>query len=218
MNFSDLPAKLAAIAPSIEHAIRNGVGFLFVGAPGTTATMIARRLPGLFPDLTREQTEILSGIQRSYYKQPDREPPTERPLRAPHHSARAAVMSGHLHRDYPGEVEMASFGVLYLDDLPDFSIETIKATARTITERDDLGPVLIAASACPCPCGMTGVPREWCSCTKGMIDRHMEHLGRYTTQLGLVQIELPYVTMADLNRRGGIDNTEIVRRRLWGVA
>ncbi|WP_143218627.1 YifB family Mg chelatase-like AAA ATPase, partial [Achromobacter xylosoxidans] len=143
--------------------------------------MLAARLPGLLPPLARsEALEVaavaaLAGLSDAPAGQP--------PFRAPHHSATAAALVGGGSRPHPGEISLAHHGVLFLDELPEFSRRTLEALREPL----ETGRVVIAralraaqfparfqlvAAMNPCPCGWRGHPGRPCACTPDQVARY----------------------------------------------
>lgn len=156
---------------------------LFSGPPGSGKTMLARRLPGLLPPLTVEEalevTRIHGGVQQVGADALVR----RRPFRAPHHTASFAALVGGGSRPLPGEVSLAHKGVLFLDELPEFSSYALEALrepleTRTITiaraQTTQTFPcdLQLVCAMNPCPCGYFGDPRRPCRCSTLAAERY----------------------------------------------
>ncbi len=162
---------------------------LLIGPPGTGKSLLARRLPGLLPPLgTQEMIEITRIHALSGRGGPARSGLIrERPFRAPHHSASAVALVGGGPWAKPGEVALAHHGVLFLDELAEFSRQALEALREPIEEgritvaraRESVeypARFMLVAATNPCPCGFRGHPRRECLCTPLMLGRYAQRL------------------------------------------
>ena len=226
-DFSDIRGQDQAI-DAVVDAVRDRAPLLLSGPPGTGKTMIARRLPGLLPELTdHERIWIRAEFQ---YLDQYRGQAIERPFRAPHHTISAAALtSGRplygetlpavqvtcrckqaindrcqwhtLPRAIvptAGEARLARFGVLFLDELHEFTRAAIDGLARTMREMGDQAPYLVA-SANPCACGWRGFSVRECTCSDATVARHVERVQSACSQLRIVRrVDIGPVTLHDL--------------------
>ncbi len=161
---------------ALEIAAAGGHNILLTGTPGAGKTMLARAVPSILPPLSQaESIEVTRIYSTSGLLTPKQAVVTERPFRAPHHSASAASLVGGGKNPRPGEVSLAHRGVLYLDELPEFpryALEGLRQPLedRTVTVSRALGSVtfpaqfMLVASQNPCPCGFLGDTEKTCSC------------------------------------------------------
>ena len=165
---------------ALEISASGGHNLLFYGPPGTGKTMLASRLPGILPPLNNQQALEVASIY-SVAGKGLRQPIWARPFRAPHHTASSAALVGGGSSPRPGEISLAHQGVLFLDELPEFS-RSVLEVLREPMESGEINISRVAAQVCypanfqliaamnPCPCGYLGSPR--CRCTPDQITRY----------------------------------------------
>jgi len=171
---------------ALEIAASGGHNLLLFGPPGTGKTLLASRLPGILPAPSAE--DALTGLAlRSFYHSTDAGAWFKRPFRSPHHNATSAALIGGGSKPRPGEVSMAHGGVLFLDELPEFSRNALEV----LREPMESGEVTISrashkityparfqlvAAMNPCPCGFDGDPEQNCRCTANQIQRYRQRI------------------------------------------
>jgi magnesium chelatase family protein len=211
---------------AMEVAAAGGHNLLFVGAPGSGKTMLARRMPSILPSMTSDEalevTKLysVSGLLRDRSRLV-----VTRPFRSPHHtvSARALVGGGSVPR--PGEVSLAHCGVLFLDELPEFprsalevlrqpledACVTVSRTAGTITYP---AKFMLLASLNPCPCGYHGDVVRGCSCSPNAIARYLSKLSGPLLDRIDMHVEVPRLPYEDMARRAPAESSRAVRGRV----
>lgn len=218
-----------AVKRAMEVAAAGRHNLLMVGSPGSGKTMLARRMPTILPDLTLEESLAITRMYSICGLLPEGQPlMTERPFRAPHHTASPQSIIGGGRVPRPGEVSLAHNGVLFLDELPEFSRDVREALRQPLEDKvvtvsrvqgrmDFDASFQLVAAMNPCPCGYLGDPLKRCSCTPYQVSRYMGRVSGPLLDRIDMQVNVQRVEFADLNGAERPESSAVIKERVMAA-
>ncbi|MNK79284.1 Competence protein ComM [compost metagenome] len=224
-DFSEVKGQEQA-RRALEVSAAGGHNAMLVGAPGSGKTMLARRLPGILPPLSREECLEVSKIYSTAgLLTGDLPLVTRRPFRSPHHSISPAGLVGGAANARPGEISLSHLGVLFLDEFNEFSRSVLEVMRQPLEDRKvtisrarvsltyPAAFTLVAASN-PCPCGYRGDALKPCSCSELQAERYWSRLSGPLLDRIDLQIAVPRLPEDDLLSHRAAESSERIRERV----
>lgn len=224
-DFSDVKGQQLA-KRALEVAAAGGHNIILIGSPGCGKSMLAKCLPSILPPLTsQEALEVSKVYSVAGLLSKEKSLITSRPFRAPHHTASPASIIGGGLTPSPGEVTLATHGILFLDELPEYRRDVLESLRQPLEERmvtiSRVSAVItypakfqLVAAANPCYCGYYGDRLRECTCTPYQVNKYRSKISGPLLDRIDLQVEVPRLEFQEIQDKKQEESSEEVRQRV----
>lgn len=228
IDFADVKGQTVA-KRALEIAVAGGHNVLMIGPPGAGKTMLAKCVPTIMPAMTFEEAiEVTKVHSVAGILDSDVGIVTTRPFRTPHHTTTVPALVGGGAKARPGEVSLANYGVLFLDEMPEYSrhaLETLrqpledrKVTVSRVAQTVEYpANFMLIASMNPCPCGNYGSKTQICRCTPQQIHSYVSKLSGPLMDRIDLQIEVDNISFDEFRSKGEQETSATIKERVNAV-
>lgn len=224
VDFSEVHGQLL-LRRATEIAVAGQHNILYIGPAGTGKTMVAQRIPTIMPSLSVEENLEISKIYSICGELPPSSPLlTRRPFRSPHHSISPQALAGGGRNPKPGEMSLASRGVLFLDEFPEFQKRTVELLRQPLEEHKVVltrvygscvfpANFMLAVAMNPCYCGHYP-DRNRCRCTDGQIRAYLSKVSKPILDRIDICVEAAPMAYEELSGNGKNEDSGTIRKRV----
>jgi magnesium chelatase family protein len=224
-DFADVKGQ-ENVKRALEIAAAGGHNLIMIGPPGAGKSMVAKRLPGILPPLTLDESLETTKIHSVAGKiGSNTSLITRRPFRSPHHTISDVALVGGGSFPQPGEISLAHNGVLFLDELPEFKRTVLEVMRQPLEDRhisisrarssiDYPASFMLVASMNPCPCGYFNHPEKKCVCAPGAVSKYLGRISGPLLDRIDLHIEVVPVPFNKLGATPSAEKSENIRERV----